>query len=883
MRSLRPSLSRIIGTGLSGALFFGITSVLAQPDLIVTEVHLEAASGDPSHRHVAGQPQRFSATIQNVGDSATPGGVIHGVSFWVAGREANWSDDWEGPLEAGERVTLAATNGPAGSAFWTFTKPGTYHIEAWVDDVDRIQESDEINNRLSTSIEIVSPDSVGPAGFEAWRQEHFTSAQLADPEVSGPEADAAGDGTPNLLKYAVGLDPWTPATARLPQVDEVGDEILLTYTRLQAAPDLDYEVELSHDLIGWEPAGNALETVDRVEQGETETITARLTGGAVDAERTFLRLRVSSRDADGEWIWRSPLPHGVTMHDVTWADNRWVAVGESGSFFTSPDGSDWSRHYVGIDYALHDVAWNGERFAVAATRLAPPGEGPHSGAILTSEDGVSWTRRDAEHQLSRMRGLTWSGSQFVAVGDNGTILTSPEGIQWTKRQAPDRNWVSVAWNGVRFVAVGSGTIVSSEDGVEWVERESLLGLLTDVTWGDDKFVAVGGDSAVTSPDGLNWSSEFKVTAERLRLAGITWGGGRFVAVGTTGGSPFGSVIVTSSNGIQWEDRSPAPETPGTLPLNEIGAGPEGFLAVGDGGQTWRSENGSDWRTDWSSVGYDLLAVIWDAGQFVAVGSAGTARSSDGINWESAAVGTTSTHLYDVTWGDGLYVASGTPGIFTSPDGLTWTQRVQAYQVNAVTWTGEQFVAVGDADVHGTKSVWTSSSGTDWTERSNMDLPLLYGIASNGSRIVAVGGSSELSGLQPDIRTSEDAVSWSSAQLDLTGEDPDGMGHKPARPLRDVVWAEEIGLFVAVGEGYILTSSDGLEWSRRYSPVVVQAVEWNGARFLAVGEDRAAESSDGIEWQETERLPGPVEDVAFGAGRWVAVGNDHTILTRESQE
>ena len=46
--------------------------------------------------------------------------------------------------------------------------------------------------------------------FEEWQREHFTEEELNDPSISGPDADPDGDGIPNLMEYAMGLDPKSP-------------------------------------------------------------------------------------------------------------------------------------------------------------------------------------------------------------------------------------------------------------------------------------------------------------------------------------------------------------------------------------------------------------------------------------------------------------------------------------------------------------------------------------------------------------------------------------------------------------------------------------------------------------------------------------------------
>ena len=79
--------------------------------------------------------------------------------------------------------------------------------------------------------------------------------------------------------------------------------------------------------------------------------------------------------------------------------------------------------------------------------------------------------RAQEQWLSRTSDVTnnlWSvahgGSptaQWVAVGEQGTILTSPDGINWTKRPSgfPTRWLVSVGYGAGVWIAVGEGGLV----------------------------------------------------------------------------------------------------------------------------------------------------------------------------------------------------------------------------------------------------------------------------------------------------------------------------------------------------------------------------------------------------------------------------------------
>lgn len=77
--------------------------------------------------------------------------------------------------------------------------------------------------------------------------------------------------------------------------------------------------------------------------------------------------------------------------------------------------------------------------------------GGDSGGILTSLDGVNWTRRDTGF-VSPLLSVVWTGKQLVAAGTN-VIVTSPDGITWTERVRVATQISSLAWTGNRLMAV----------------------------------------------------------------------------------------------------------------------------------------------------------------------------------------------------------------------------------------------------------------------------------------------------------------------------------------------------------------------------------------------------------------------------------------------
>jgi hypothetical protein len=91
--------------------------------------------------------------------------------------------------------------------------------------------------------------------YAYWQSQVFTTAELADPSTSGDTADPAGDGIPNLMKYALGLSPWIDGVNGLPVEGSIAISgatyLSLTYTQVISAIDLTYTVQVSTDLENW--------------------------------------------------------------------------------------------------------------------------------------------------------------------------------------------------------------------------------------------------------------------------------------------------------------------------------------------------------------------------------------------------------------------------------------------------------------------------------------------------------------------------------------------------------------------------------------------------------------------------------------------------------
>jgi|GEM_PF-5176954 len=107
------------------------------PDLVVSNITWDT--------NEAGVPVTFSARVTNQGSAPTPNGVWIGVLFTVDTNNVAWGATGTS-LAPGESVVLTAIDGPTGVPTWNST-PGVHQILATVDDVNRMDESNETNNQ----------------------------------------------------------------------------------------------------------------------------------------------------------------------------------------------------------------------------------------------------------------------------------------------------------------------------------------------------------------------------------------------------------------------------------------------------------------------------------------------------------------------------------------------------------------------------------------------------------------------------------------------------------------------------------------------------------------------------------------------------------------
>ena len=274
----------------------------------------------------------------------------------------------------------------------------------------------------------------------------------------------------------------------------------------------------------------------------------------------------------------------------------------------------------------HSVCWSPERRLFVAVG----GSTPTSGDVMTSSDGINWTRRTDGVEITIWRSVCWSPElgRFVAVGFDATyrVMYSSNGINWTRIIVNTEYWEAICWSpelGL-FVAVSiDGGAMYSRNGIDWSYTTTGRDV-RGICWSAELKIFVGasyGAAAVYSSDGINWNVTDVASGN---WQGICWSPelGLFVASGVGGVRR----VMISSNGINW-----------TLLIVPSGSwqrvcwSPQLklFLAVSDYGErVMSSHNGINWTTrtaPTSAPGFYGICWSPELGIFAGVGLSGSNR------------------------------------------------------------------------------------------------------------------------------------------------------------------------------------------------------------------------------------------------------------------
>jgi hypothetical protein len=127
---------------------------------------------------------------------------------------------------------------------------------------------------------------------DAWRYANFGA--LANSPQAADSAEWNGSNIPNLIAFALNINPLNPTPALLPSASVLSNCLSLTYAPNPAATDVSYTVEASTDLINWSTAN--IQPASNPASAPPGSVTYQYLQSIGTGGKAFLRLRVTRTD-----------------------------------------------------------------------------------------------------------------------------------------------------------------------------------------------------------------------------------------------------------------------------------------------------------------------------------------------------------------------------------------------------------------------------------------------------------------------------------------------------------------------------------------------------------------------------------------------------------
>ena len=631
--------------------------------------------------------------------------------------------------------------------------------------------------------------------------------------------------------------------------------------------------------------------------------------GKADADGTVLKVTGDGLTA--------AFTMGKTPLDGSGSDQQWncafgagvyVIAGPQGNIFWSSDLTSWTAATLGIagNPEVRCVCYGGGKFVAFSERT--------NGNVYAtySTDGKTWAAPRAVQTSADIWSVCYGNGMYLAAGPKDVLrCTDRVNMLWDRVESPNTSGVggsdgsiTIAFDGSKFLvplhylyvttnglvwseirevvanyacfgggiylAAYGSTLYRSTDLLTWTQtkfKAEASYSFTEIAYGDGIFLScmdlsdqyTAGTSVIYSRDGKSWSAaQIPVASavDKYEWYNACYGDSGFLIVNAH--SPVAAVTVQEGT-VEFEADVVTTTTPvsqpsfqamqmnGGAPYNGICFGNGKFVAISDTRTFQVSTDGISWTGKGAFAGISKRSICYGSRGFACIGDRSGAfvmQSADGETWFQDTQG----HLKQdgvfqwgqITYGNGMYVAFGVTtswgGIVArSTDLKNWSYSQTGLDSEGlsagsgqIAFTNGVFVAL-----YQRRAIHRSTDGVSWTR---YDLSSLFtgtdfiytANAANGKFILCANGSG-----RPWV-FSDDGIVWS-------------LGDQPLYVLPEAI-AYGDGFYIATGLGVGIAL-----WSRN-------GTTWNTLQMPTEGTESA---SDGI------------RRVAFGNGRFVAVGQSNT--------
>ena len=191
-------------------------------------------------------------------------------------------------------------------------------------------------------------------------------------------------------------------------------------------------VYFANTWVGITQSGTVFSGASTAGLQQRQTLTDRFTKLAVVNDRVIAlgqsgNLAIST-DGNTWQTFNTGTSHAIRGITYDTANSTYWAVGDAGTVINSTNLNTWNTVNVGSSQTLHDIVWNGELGSTTGWVIV----GSNSTAII-SQNGTGWAVSNTGLSNVTLRSVTFTGTGYLAAGDQGKIIYTNSLVSWTDR------------------------------------------------------------------------------------------------------------------------------------------------------------------------------------------------------------------------------------------------------------------------------------------------------------------------------------------------------------------------------------------------------------------------------------------------------------------